>query len=407
MQANHLFSVRIPPRPVLIALMALCLSSVLITAYFLLRIATLPAVDKDGVIVVQSVNSEGGHLPGTSLPGASIPTDNSGVAVASSESKLGIFLLSSFSDGARRLATYKPRVIKVMDPHISQSLLDAVVKYRSTVPDGTVVLRISGRTPAFTIQDDPERSAERYYKERIEPALNDLKAYKRFFTHIESPNEVENTPGWESIEEVTWNGRFWERLVELYRDAGYKTCVGSIPVGNPGGSMEEIEQKMRAFLPALQAARDNGGALCYHAYTSEYGTDVGIENWWSLRHRILHMAYTKADPTLEMLPVILSEAGVDRGGDPVRDGWQARGTESQFIQWLAWFDARLREDPYVVGATLFQIGDSYWSSFDVEPIVWWLERQLTGAEPSPKTGSGIPENPVPGGDLQTGERDAS
>ena len=83
------------------------------------------------------------------------------------------------------------------------------------------------------------------------------------------------------------------------------------------------------------------------------------------------------------VPVILTEAGVDRAGNPAMDGWQARGTAGQYQDWLRWFDAEITHDASVLGACLFQIGDSLWSSFDIEPIAPWLAAQLQPPAPPP------------------------
>lgn len=362
----------IPSRPILVFTAVCCVLSTSTAGYFLYRAHTIEDAALRGDIVVSTLPAGGGAEFVKVQSAREFPT-------ATSESKLGLFILSSYSDGARRIISSRPRVIKVMDPHVSESLLEAVRDYRRAAPNGTVILRISGREPAFDMRDDPVEAANQYFAALAQPALEALKPYRDFFTYIESPNETENTVSWETVEMAGWNASFWSRLIELYADAGYKTCVGSIPVGNPGGSIEQIEAKLRAFLPAVQAAVRTGGALCYHAYSTEYSTDVSLENWWSLRYRILHATYSKIDPSLAALPVILSEGGIDKAGNPEEDGWQARGDESKFTAWLEWFDQRLREDPYVVGAALFQIGDTYWSSFNLEPVAWWLKQHLEGA----------------------------
>ncbi len=289
-------------------------------------------------------------------------------AVTSTSSKLGIFILSSYSEGAKKIVQAAPPVLKVMDPHSSPEMLNAVKDYKQAKPDGVVVVRIFGREPAFKLQDDPVQSAETYFTQRLKQPLEIMQSSKQLYDYIEAPNEVENTPGWETVEEVAWNGKFWARLTELNYQAGFKTCIGSIPVGNPGGDPKLIQEKLKAFSPALDAALKTGSTICYHGYSIEYSTDVAIENWFSLRHRIFTHALSEINPKYNSTQFIISEGGIDKSGNPETDGWQKRGSEQQFVDWLRWYDSELQKDPQVIGVTLFQIGDSYWSSFDVEPM---------------------------------------
>lgn len=145
--------------------------------------------------------------------------------------------------------------------------------------------------------------------------------------------------------------------------------------------MKLIQDKLEFFAPALQAVVEHNGAICYHGYSVNYTTDVGVENWYSLRHRIITMALREVDPRYAEIPFIISEGGIDQTGDPATSGWQARGTELNYADWLEWFDSELQKDPNVIGVTLFQSGDSYWSSFDLEPLTWWFERHLSGTTP--------------------------
>ena len=84
----------------------------------------------------------------------------------------------------------------------------------------------------------------------------------------------------------------------MMRRAGFRPCVGSIAVGNPPGSPEEIEERVRAFLPALRAALAAKGAWSYHAYTIDYTDNPSIEAWYSLRYRMLHDIMVRQEPRL-------------------------------------------------------------------------------------------------------------
>jgi hypothetical protein len=75
--------------------------------------------------------------------------------------------------------------------------------------------------------------------------------------------------------------------------------------------------------------------------------------------------------------MILTEGGVDGQSSPIGPGWKGGGDAAKFIDWLAWWDNEIRKDPYILGCTLFQIGDPVgWWSFDLEPIASWLAQHL-------------------------------
>ncbi|MCS7266032.1 MAG: hypothetical protein NZ805_14520, partial [Armatimonadetes bacterium] len=250
--------------------------------------------------------------------------------------------------------------------------------------NGIVVMRVWERTPQirYQITDDPISCADDFWHKVLEPAVNRLSpSDRKLVDFLEGPNEGENTPTWENLEAARWFGRFWERLAVLIAKAGFRPCIGSIAVGNPPGSLDEIHAKLDAFVPALQAAKQFKGAWSYHAYSLEYTTDLKVEIWYSLRYRLFYEFLRKRHLELANLPIILTEGGVDKGGNPKTDGWKARGNAEKFQAWLEWFDAELRKDKEVIGVTLFQIGDPQgWWSFDLEPISDWLANYLASAK---------------------------
>ncbi len=297
-----------------------------------------------------------------------------------SASKLGIHLIGNYTEGARKIVAAGPRVIKVLDPQASSAMREAVRDYKQRYPNGIVVMRVWERTPQvrYQLADDPITSADDFWQRVLAPAVNALPPEdRRCVDFLEGPNEGENTPTWESVEAARWFGRFWERLCEHIARAGMRPCVGSVAVGNPPGSLEEIHAKLEAFVPALKAAKRFKGAWSYHAYSLPYTTDERVEMWYSLRYRLFYAFLRQRHPDLADLPLILTEGGIDKAGNPKTDGWRARGDEQKFQAWLQWFDAELRKDKEVVGVTLFQIGDPHgWWSFDLEPIAAWLASYL-------------------------------
>jgi len=296
----------------------------------------------------------------------------------SSLKKIGIYLMSDYSSGAKKIIVAKPQVIKVMDPQYN-NLLNAVKDYKKIFPNGIIVLRFyeATRNIKYTINNDPVYSAQDFHLKVILPGLVALGENKKLFDYIETPNELDSIPGWESLENIIWLAKFWNELININSRSGIKTCIASIPVGNPPGNYFDIKEKIQNFLPALQKAQQNNGAVCYHAYSLEYTQDVNKETYSSLRYRLIHQAIKEVGPSLSTLPFILSEAGVDQNGNPQESGWQARGGVQQYMNWIEWFDSQISQDNYVIGATLYQIGDNYWSSFNLEPIAGWIAGRIS------------------------------
>ncbi len=301
-------------------------------------------------------------------------------AFSPSTSKLGIHLIGSYTEGARKIISAGPVVIKVLDPQASKDMQEAVLDYKKRFPKGIVVMRVWERTPNvhYNLEDDPTASADDFWEKVLRPAVEALpKEVRKAIDYLEGPNEGETTPTWETVDSARWFGQFWVRLARRIKEAGCRPCVGSIAVGNPPGTLEEIYAKLEAFLPALRVLKIYNGAWSYHAYSLEYSTDIEKERWYSLRYRIFYEFLAKKHPELRNLPLILTEGGIDKLGNPQTDGWRARGNEEKYQEWLKWFDAELRKDKYVVGVTLFQIGNPEgWWSFDLEPIADWMAEYL-------------------------------
>jgi len=297
-----------------------------------------------------------------------------------SDSKLGIHLIGRYSEEAKKIILAGPRIVKVLDPQASSDMRKAMRDYKTSYPEGIVVMRVWENTPGlrYSLGDDPAASADDFWGKVLEPAVKALSSEERkMIDYLEGPNEGETTPTWDNPETARWFGRFWERLARNISEAGFRPCMGSIAVGNPPGTLEEIQAKLEAFLPALRAAKRYKGAWSYHAYSLEYSSDPEIEKWYSLRYRLFYDFLREKHPDLADLPMILSEGGIDKAGNPKTDGWQARGDKRKYEEWLEWFDKELSKDEYILGVTLFQIGDPEgWASFDLEPIASWLADYL-------------------------------
>jgi hypothetical protein len=304
-----------------------------------------------------------------------------------SPSKLSAHLINAYTTGASNIVAGHPRVLKILD--LGSGMLQAARAYKAGTPNGQIVLRIY--TPkSYPITDDPAVSATNFWTTVLQPPLNALSASDRaLIDYLEGPNEGDSTPTWQSAQAAQWFTGFWTNLTPLIAAAGFKPCIGSIAVGNPGGTPSQIQSYISTFVPALRQAKSLGGAWSYHAYTLNYTTDPNVEYYYSLRYRQFYSQFASQYPDLADMPLILTEGGVDQSGTPSTSGWQARGTAADYERWLNWFDHQLALDNYVLGCTLFEIGNpGGWSSFDLEPIGSWFGNYLVppASPPSAPTG---------------------
>lgn len=300
---------------------------------------------------------------------------------AKQPSKIGIHLLSSYSKGTKTLVKANLPVMKVMD--LNPDMRKAVVDYKKLHPKGVVVFRKYTPFPAnsydgpvkpniampYKREQNPEECGRDYWYNKLVPELEKATpAERQLIDYVEGPNEGSDCPTWRTLKDAEWFNRFWLALSPLIHEAGYKPLLASIAVGNPPGSPEEMAAKIGAFVPALRQAKKYGGAWGYHSYTIEYTKDPGVEHWYSLRYHQFYDIFKKDYPDLSDMKLILSEGGVDKGGNRLEDGWQQRGTPEKYLDWLAWFDSEIKRDPYVIGITIFAIGDDWWKSFNLEPL---------------------------------------
>ncbi len=291
-------------------------------------------------------------------------------------SKLSIHLILNYTPGAQQIVQAHPRVLKILDTHTS--MIQAMREYKQTTPGGMVVLRIY--TPKrYTLQDNPYTAADDFWNNVLWPPISRLSAADRaLIDYVEGPNEADSTPTWNSAAETAWYNAFWLKLAPHISNAGFRPCAYSISVGNPPGSIDEIHQTLDRIVPSLRLIKTLGGAWSYHPYTILYTKDPQIEIWYSLRYRQYYSYFRQKYPDLADLPLIFTEGGVDGQSSPQGAGWKGGGDAAKFQDWLAWWDNEIRKDSYVLGATLFQSGDTAgWNSFDIEPIAGWLASHLS------------------------------
>ena len=190
------------------------------------------------------------------------------------------------------------------------------------------------------------------------------------------------------LDRMAWYARFeQERVRELAR-YGFKAAIGGFATGVP--EMDEFA----LFLPAIETAMQYGGILTLHEYSApvmSYGYGSALpgypyhEDRGSLTFRYRWYYEELLIPRGLVIPLVISEAGIDGiiGNRPgpeglgwadfqeyaVAQGWGRTGDEA-FINQLAWYDAGVRQDDYVLGFTVFTAGPvAQWGPYNIGSIL--------------------------------------
>jgi LysM repeat protein len=207
---------------------------------------------------------------------------------------------------------------------------------------------------------------------------------------------------WEGWNEVTYPNYAWYATFEATRACemqrlGFKAAIGGFSTGTPE------PWQFEAFIPAIEAGIRCGAILTTH----EYGAPT-MYLWWSqglpesygnpampayadrgpLIGRYRYLYYNILLPRGLRIPLVISETGIDGGagagqrpGYSDAQGWMGFASywgkelgqpdPAQFyVDQLAWYDSMLRQDSFVIGATIFNIGNGgTWASFDMSPVI--------------------------------------
>ncbi|MGQ9586510.1 MAG: hypothetical protein ACUVXG_14075 [Anaerolineae bacterium] len=212
------------------------------------------------------------------------------------------------------------------------------------------------------------------------------------------PRRLAAVDAWEAYNEpVAVNAEQMSRLADfevertrLLAEHGVRSVVGNFGTGHPDLGLWE------PFRPALEAALTYGGYLGLHEYAAPvitFGTtharlypypSPADEGWLTLRYRKAYRQFLI--PWGLKVPLFITECGIDglvgdRPGPPGR-GWQdfvgywqsiGMGPDGagNYVEQLAWYDAALQQDDYVLGAAIFAAAASPgWESYEVlgEPM---------------------------------------
>jgi hypothetical protein len=237
---------------------------------------------------------------------------------------------------------------------------------------GTTVLRVYGPADTYATGDDLW-NARYAFLETAEPWQ------KAAVDYLESDNECDAGHCWFAAGDPTYApsvaamadyATFLEQWIARAEQHGFRPLVGNLSVGTPAGNIDDCAAgdgalAFGALVPALLAARDAGGGWGYHGYTDQWSQDAaaGMMPYKPFRYRKLIACH----PEVATVPLVLTEAGFDLGGNPDAHGYLVNGGWAAYGPWLAWFQGQLDLDAYLVGAALFAFAPpGSWSSFRLD-----------------------------------------
>lgn len=329
-------------------------------------------------------------LPTDTPPPTATPTPTATPFPPGPPSKLGLFITRNDPRIFDLLRTGNVTLIKTLEYD-----RNFVAEMKSISPSTLIVGRVDLPQVDLAGMSDPRAAAQAFADLLLPIATEPLRQ-----ANIDAW-EAYNEPVVGNPDQMARLGEFEARRTELLAVAGIRSCVGNFSAGNP--PLEWWPQ----FRPAIEAAIKHKGYLGLHEYsapTIQFGTpqdplgwavNPAEEGWITLRYRKVYRGYLQ--PNKLDIPLLLTEVGIDglltdRPG-PEGKGWRdfagywaslGMGSDApgNYVEQLAWYDAHLQQDPYVLGAAIFAAAASPgWESYEVLDEVFPFLQQYLGVHP--------------------------
>jgi len=213
-----------------------------------------------------------------------------------------------------------------------------------------------------------------------DPATKAAKIMGKHMPHWEYEKDVvdywevlnENDPL--TVEGHVWLAQFFIEAMNIAEENGYKLALFSYSVGVPQWREWEAIVETGVFARAGQG----GHVLALHEYNwpvMSYGWGEPLEDQPAypdrgvLSGRYRHLYRDFLIPRDEVIPLAITECGLD---PLLRQPGQPTTWKERYVEEMAWYDTRLREDDYVIGAAMFTIGSGGiepWTDYDYEVLL--------------------------------------
>ena len=170
-----------------------------------------------------------------------------------------------------------------------------------------------------------------------------------------------NEPGIGDVGQMGWYAKFEAERVRLLAQNGRKACIGNFSMGVPDVNNPNI---WPAFYEAIDEAMAHEGILGLHEYSAPtmqtYFDPATGEGWLTGRYRKVYRQFLIPDG--RPIPLVITECGIDGGA-----GWKKFTNAQDYFHQLVWYDTLLKEDTFVLGATIYslELPDPQWDSFDI------------------------------------------
>lgn len=259
-------------------------------------------------------------------------------------SKLSIHIREYPGDIWSVVGRMQPRVIKIFD-HTSDMNIDTLKR----VAKPLIVFR------QFTKLNDFEaHTADEFVAEltRDGGALSKLAGKGILWEGINEPGiGQEDTEAHRARAQAL--NRWYVRFAELMHQRNEKVAGFSWSTGNP------TDEQLQWIIPLVTEAAAAVDAHAFHEYTKPRSPNPRSD--WG-RYRL----FEELLPPHARKAVVITETGVDDIGSPSQSGWAAQMTAEAYLKWLAEYDSFLAADDYVLGATVYTLGDPKWPSFEID-----------------------------------------
>ncbi|MDY6875613.1 MAG: hypothetical protein SWK90_05340 [Chloroflexota bacterium] len=228
----------------------------------------------------------------------------------------------------------------------------------------TVTVARWGEPQAVDPSGDPAEKAEDVLVQHMEhwSSERDVVDYWEILNENDPP----------SIEGHVWLAQFFIEAMNIAEDNNYKLALFSYSTGVP--QWHEWEAIVETGIFAR--AKERGHVLALHEYNwpvtnyrwGEPTEDLpAYEDRGVLTGRYRYLYRDFLIPRDEVIPLVITESGLDPllGGPPGEGPWQER-----YVEEMIWYDTKLREDDYVIGAAMFAIGTVVpWIGYDYEDLL--------------------------------------
>ncbi len=289
-------------------------------------------------------------------------------------------------------------VVRNNNPNIMEFVRQAQPAVMKAVDDFGFLAEVREVSPRTITVGRHSITNQDYVGDPVEAARDFVEEYLE--TYRANP-AVDYWEGWNepdpNADRMIWYSRFEQERCRLMAENGFRCAIGGFATGVP-----ELDE-FQLFLPAIDVANKVGGVLTLHEYSAPdmvylYGSPLpgypAYPDRGALTFRYRWFYREILEPADMVIPLIITEAGIDgvignRPG-PAGFGWKdfqsywerqglAENGEQAFIDQLAWYDAGIRQDGYVIGFTIFTAGGiSEWKSYDVNPILPELADYVIG-----------------------------